>query len=120
VIYVIDNDPSVRKALERLMNAVALPVRTFASGEEFLTSARPTESDCLVVDPDMPGMSGLELQKRLQQAGPRAGVIFITARENDQTREQARHAGAAGYFRKPIDDEALLDTIYFAIGLPHP
>lgn len=116
MIYVIDDDTSVRKAMARLMKSVGLPARTFASGEEFLTSVQLTASDCLLLDAHMPGMSGLDLQEKLVQSGVGAPVIFITAFDDDQTREQARRAGAAGYFRKPFDDQALLDAVYFALG----
>ena len=119
MIYVIDDDTSVRKAMERLMKSAGLPARTFSSGEEFLTSVQPTTSDCLVLDVHMPGMSGLELQKKLTQSGAAVPIIFITAVDDDQIREQARQAGAIGYFRKPFDDQALLDAIYFAVSRCH-
>ncbi len=115
MIYVIDDDTSVRRAMARLMKSVGLPALTFASGEEFLTSVQPTASDCLLLDAHMPGMSGLELQKKLTQSGTGTPIIFITAFDDDHTREQARRAGAAGYFRKPFDDQALLDAVYFAL-----
>jgi len=114
VIYVIDDDASVCKAMTRLMKSAGLSVQTFASAEAFLSSAQPTESDCLLVDIQMPGMSGLELQRQLAHLGYHVPVIFITAFDDDQVRKQARQIGAAGYFRKPFDDQALLDAIKFA------
>ena len=118
MIYVVDDDTSVCKALARLMKSAGLPVQAFASAEAFLSAVQPTDSDCLLVDIQMPGMSGLELQQRLTRSGIHAPVIFITAFDDDQVRKQARQGGAAGYFRKPFDDQALLDAIKFAVTRP--
>ncbi len=114
MIYVVDDDASICKAMTRLMKSAGLSVQTFTSAEAFLNSVQPTESDCLLVDVQMPGMSGLELQRQLVRSGIRVPVIFITAFDDDQVRQQARQGGAAGYFRKPFDDQALLDAIKFA------
>lgn len=116
MIYIVDDDASVRKAMARLMKATGLSAQTFASAETFLQSVEPTASDCLLVDIQMPGMSGLELQQQLARSGIQVPVIFITAFDDDNSREQARRAGALGYFRKPFDDQALLDAIFFATG----
>ena len=115
MIYVIDNDPSIRKALARLMTAAGLPVCTFASGEDFLSANEPTASACLVTAVQMPGMSGLEVQHRLGQTDRRLPIIFVTSIDDEQTRDQAGRAGAVAYFHKPIDGQALLDTIAFAL-----
>lgn len=114
MIYVVDDDASICKAVTRLMSAAELPVEAFSSAEAFLAAARPSASDCLLIDIHMPGMSGLQLQQRLKETGIPVPVIFITAFDDDQARVQASRAGAAGYFRKPFDDQALLDAIYFA------
>ena len=116
MIYVVDDDASVCKAMTRLMRSAGLSVQTFASAQAFLSSVQPTEADCLLVDIQMPGMTGLELQRQLTRSGIHVPVIFITAFDDDQLREQARQGGAAGYFRKPFDDQALLDAIRFAVG----
>ena len=116
MIYVIDDDESVRKAAVRLLTAIGLPVLTFASGLEFLASIHPADDDCLVIDIHMPGMGGLELQQRLLQTGVRPVVIFTSAVDDERARWQARQAGAFGFFLKPFDGQALLDTISFAIS----
>ncbi len=116
VIYVIDDDASICMAVARLMKSAGLLVRTFASAEAFLSSVQPTQSDCLLVDIQLPGMSGLELQRELKKIGRHVPIIFITAYDDDQVREQARRGGAVGYFSKPFDDKALLDAIRFAVA----
>jgi len=113
VIYVIDNDPSVRKALQRLIKSDNLPVRAYASGHDFLTAAGPTESDCVVVDTDIPGLTGLELLQHLRGTGLKTPVILLTPHDDKEIRAKARRLGAAGCFLKPVDGQALLDAIRF-------
>ena len=113
MVFIIDDDVSVCKAMMRLMHSAGLSVQTFTSAQVFLSSVQPKESDCLLVDIQMPGMNGLELQRQLTRSGIRVPVIFITAFDDEQMRKQARQGGAAGYFRKPFDDQALLDAIRF-------
>ncbi len=115
MIYVIDDDPSVRAALTRLMTSADLLVCSFAAGEAFLTASQPTASDCLVIDVQMPGMSGLDVQQRVAQTGRGVSLIFMTAIDDEQARDQVWRAGAVAYFRKPLDGPALLDTIAFAL-----
>ena len=112
----VDDDDSVRQAMARLMKSVGMPVASFASAEAFLQSAHPTSSDCVLLDIQLPGISGLELQRQLQRAGSKTPVIFITAFDDDDNVNEASKAGAAGYFRKPFDDQALLDAIRFALS----
>ena len=116
MIYVVDDDASVRKAITRLLKSAGLSAQAFQSAEDLLRVVKAESPDCLLLDIQMPEMNGLELQRELTQSGIRIPVIFITAFDDDQTRQQAREAGAAGYFCKPFDDEALLDTIKFAVG----
>ena len=115
MIFVIDDDASVRTALARLIASAGHEAETFASAEEFLASNRPSYSDCLVVDIHLGGMSGLELQRELVQADSLAPIIFITAFDSAEVRREAKRAGADAYFRKPFDDQALLDAIDFAL-----
>ncbi len=115
MIFIVDDDASVRTAIARLMASAGHQAQTFASAEEFLASSRPAESDCLVVDIHLGGMNGLELQRELAQADSRTPIIFITAFDSTEVRRKAKRAGADAYFRKPFDDQALLDAIYFAL-----
>ncbi len=116
VIYVIDDDESVRKAFKRLLRSVNLEVETFASAEEFLRSQKADKNSCIIIDIRMPGLTGFDLQRRLMAQGSRIPVIVISASEDAQVREQARELGAVAFFRKPIDDQALLDAITWAIA----
>ena len=116
-IFIVDDDISVCKATLRLMKSMGLSAQAFTSAKDFLQSSHPIASDCLLVDIQMPGMSGLELVRQLRDSGKSVPVIFITAFDDDLMRQEARSLGAVGYFRKPFDDQALLDTIYFATGL---
>ena len=114
MIYLIDDDLSVRRAVTRLLKAAEYSVRAFASSEEFLENVRPTENDCLIVDVHMPGMSGLELQQALLDNDLHVPVIIITGRDDEASKIAARRLGAVGFFSKPFSDQALIDTIEYA------
>jgi FixJ family two-component response regulator len=115
LVYVIDDDPSLLRALRRLLGAGGFRVCTFSSAEEFLESDKPTPG-CLVLDVHLGGLSGLDLQERLLAAGRRIPVVFITAHDDALTRERARRAGAVDYLRKPFNDESLIASIKRALG----
>ena len=114
MIYVIDDDESVRKAFKRLLRSVNLEVETFASAEDFLKSQKPNKNSCIIIDIRMPGLTGFDLQRKLNDQEIRIPVIVISASDDAQIREQARELGAVAFFRKPIDDQALLDAISWA------
>lgn len=114
LVYVIDDDESVRKALKRLLRSADLDVETFSSAEEFLSNSREDQNTCILIDIRMPGLTGFDLQKRLLSKGVPIPVIVISATDDRQTREHARELGAVGFFRKPVDDQALLDAIWWA------
>jgi FixJ family two-component response regulator len=116
VISVVDDDPSVRRALKRLLTSTGFEVMTFASAREFLFSGRHKEPGCLVLDIHLGGMNGFDLQADLAASGSTLPIIFITAHDDPQTRERAMRSGAVAYLRKPFDDEALLEAILAAIG----
>jgi FixJ family two-component response regulator len=117
LIHVVDDDPSVVRALKRLLRSWGMQVRTSASGEEFLTAlSRSCDADCSVIDVQMPGMTGLEVQERMNRAGMDVPVIFITAHEEEGVEEQALRAGAAGFLRKPFTEEALVGLIRSAMS----
>ena len=98
-----------------MLKAAGFSVRAFASGGEFFKNERPTENDCIIVDVHMPGMTGLEVQQALHDNGGGTPIIFITGRSDDSIRNAARNAGAVGFFQKPFDDQAMIDTINFAL-----
>jgi FixJ family two-component response regulator len=111
MIFVVDDDLSVRKALKRLLSSAGFKVETFGSAEELLTSGRQELPDVFVIDVRMPGLSGLDLQKALTASGSRIPVIFITAYRDDQARTLAKEAGAVAFLQKPFDDRALLEAV---------
>jgi FixJ family two-component response regulator len=120
IVMIVDDDNSIRKSVRRLMKAFGVAVETFASAEEFLGSDRLDKTSCLILDVHMPGMNGLELQKRLVASGSAIPIIFITAFSNDDARAQAMKAGAVGYLAKPFDDEELLNCIHAALQHAEP
>jgi len=111
MIFVVDDDPSVRKALKRLLSSAGFNVEAFGSAEDVLKSSQQPLADGFVIDVRMPGMSGLELQRRLLAAGSRVPVIFITAHEDVEARTAAMEAGAAAFLQKPFDDRTLLEAV---------
>ena len=115
LVAVIDDDESVRTALLELLKSVGLPARTFASAEEFLKSGLQQQTGCLIADIRMPGMSGLELQAKLNADRRRIPTIFITAHGDEKMRMQALRAGAVEFLAKPFDDEVLLESVRAAL-----
>jgi FixJ family two-component response regulator len=116
MIYVIDDDESIRKAFKRLLRSVNHEVETFSSAEEFLQSKKQDKNSCIIIDITMPGLTGFDLQRELKAQGSSVPVIVISASDDAQVREQARELGAVAFFRKPIDDQALLDAISWVIS----
>ena len=110
-IVVVEDDADMGKALSRLLGAAGFSVSWFGSAEALLESGAAKDSACLVVDIHLPGISGLELRRRLVEAGSRARVIFITAYEDDQIREAAIRSGADGFFTKPFRGRQLIDVL---------
>jgi two-component system, LuxR family, response regulator FixJ len=116
-VYVIEDDASVRRSLERLLRSAGLAVRTFASAAAFLQAGCRTENTCVVADVRMQGMSGIQLQRELQRAGSPHRIIFVTAQDTEETRAEVIRAGGAALFVKPVDDQVLLDAIHWALSL---
>ena len=116
IIYIVDDDESVLKAMKRLICSMDMDVETFASGQAFLDSGFRDQNACLIADIKMRVMGGMELQKKVVAKGYKLPVIFITAFDNKNLRDKAKKAGAAGYFKKPVDDQALLDLILWALS----
>jgi FixJ family two-component response regulator len=115
-IYIVDDEPSICTAYARLVRSARMQPRTFASVEDFIRADFTDENACVISDIQMPGTNGLDLPALLAQAGHHLPVIFVTAHDTPQTRERAQSVGAAAYFRKPVDDQALLDAIAWALS----
>jgi len=115
LISVVDDDESIREALESLLEWAGFEVELFGSAHEFLSSTRLSEVACLVADVRMPGMTGLELQRQLAAAGFRIPIVFITAHGDDAARARALRAGAVAFLRKPFSEQALLDAVQAAL-----
>ena len=115
VIFVVDDDDSMRQALARLFYSVKLPVQTFASAQEFLRSERPDVPSCIVLDVRLPGLSGLDFQAELARKDIRIPIVFITGHGDIPMTVQAMKAGAIDFLQKPFRDQDLLDAVARAI-----
>jgi len=116
VISVVDDDPSVRRAIRRLLQSAGYIVEAFASAREFLASAPLGRSACLVLDIRLNGTTGFDLQEQLAADQSTIPIIFITAHDDAPTRRRVQRAGAAGYLPKPFDGAALLAAVGTATG----
>jgi DNA-binding NtrC family response regulator len=116
LVFVVDDDPSVRESLKNLIRSAGLNAETFSSAQEFLASQRPKVSSCLVLDVQLPGLSGLDLQRELAKAGVQIPIIFITGYGDVPTSVRAMKAGAVEFLTKPVNEEDLLDAIQQAIA----
>jgi FixJ family two-component response regulator len=115
VIAVVDDDPSVRQGLQRLIRSAGWKAETFASAQEFLARP-PTEApSCLVLDLQLPDLSGLDLQKRMAEVGLETPIVFLTGHGNIPASVQAMKAGAVEFLTKPVDEQDLLGAIQQAI-----
>ena len=115
LVAIVDDDDLMRGALQGMLRSVGLTSQAFASAEEFLTSGQQHRTACLIADIRMPGMSGLELQARLNDEQCRIPTIFITAHGDEKMRMQALRAGAVEFLAKPFDDEVLLESVQAAL-----
>ena len=114
-VAIVDDDDLMRSALQGLLKAVGLPARTFASAEEFLESGQLHDTACLIADIRMSGMSGLELQAKLNAERVRIPTVFITAHGDERMRMQALRAGAVEFLAKPFDNSALIESVRAAL-----
>jgi FixJ family two-component response regulator len=114
LIGVIDDDEFMRDALSRLLRSAGYKCAAFSSSQEFLDSG-PAETDCLLLDIQMPGLNGLDLQAKLREMDRGIPVIFVTAKADNEARARALQQGAAAFFTKPFNDEALLGAIQSAM-----
>jgi FixJ family two-component response regulator len=115
LVAIVDDDDLMRSALQGLLKAAGMPARAFASAEEFLESGHQHDTACLIADIRMSGMSGLELQAKLNAERLRIPTIFITAHGDERMRMQALRAGAVEFMEKPFDDEVLLESVRAAL-----
>lgn len=114
-VFVVDDDAGVRESSRLLFESVGLPVRAFASGDEFLAAYRPGMTGCVVLDLRMPGIGGLELQDRLAALGSGLQIVFLTAYGDVPTALRALRHGAANFLPKPVRDQDLLDAVNRAL-----
>ena len=120
LISVVDDDESVRRATTLLIESFGFRALTFESAEAFLKSEHLQDTSCLVIDVQMPGMNGLQLQSHLTTVGRGIPIIFITAYQSNSSRQRAMQAGAAAYLGKPFSDEQLLESIRSVLSVPPP
>jgi len=116
LVAIVDDDASIRRSTLRFLSSSGLRVEAFGSAEDFLQSGYLGGTCCLLLDLDMPGMGGLELQLRLAEIGSRIPIVFLTARASEEEEHRALRAGAVGFLRKPVDKETLLRAIKVALG----
>jgi len=116
LVFVVDDDPSVRRAIKRLVESVGLQVELFGSATEFMNSSHPDVASCLVLDIRLPGISGLDFQRELLKTKQEIPTIFITAHGDIQMTVRAMKAGAVEFLTKPFRDQDLLDAIQIALG----
>jgi FixJ family two-component response regulator len=116
IVFVVDDDPSVRRAIKRLIGSVGLRVELFGSPQEFI-NRRPDAPSCLVLDIRLPGISGLDFQRELAHSGIHIPIIFITAHGDIPMTVRAMKAGAVEFLTKPFRDQDLLDAIQIALDM---
>jgi len=114
-VAIVDDEEGIRKALSRLLRASGLEAESYANGQEFLDAAAEHRPDCVVLDLHMPGMSGLQVLRKIKATGQRLSIVVITAHDEPETREQCIDAGACAYLRKPLEDRLLLNAISAAM-----
>ena len=115
IVFVVEDDASVRRAVGSLVRLAGLRVQTFPSAQEFLAFPRPDVPSCLVLDVQLPGLSGLDLQEELAKADVQIPIIFLTGHGDIPMTVRAMKAGALEFFPKPFDDQDLLEAIHEAI-----
>ena len=114
-VFVVDDDPSIRAAIKRLMASVGLPCETFGGAAEFLQRTEQAVSGCVLLDVRMPGLSGMDLQRMLKAAGHDLPIIFVTAHADVALTVRAMKEGAMEVLTKPFDGQVLLDAVYQAL-----
>jgi FixJ family two-component response regulator len=118
LVAIVDDDASMRQSSCRLVRSFGYRAEAFASGDEFLGSPRLAETACLLLDVRMPGVDGLEVQRRLAERGADIPIVFLTGRATDDEERRARAAGAVEFLRKPVRSDALLQAFRKALQTP--
>jgi|SRR5579859_3166584 len=115
-VSIVDDDPLAREGIRELVESLGYKALAFVSAQDFLQSGAITTTGCLITDLQMPGLSGLDLQERLQAQGYRTPVIFITAYPNEKHRSRAMRAGALGFLSKPFEEQCLVKCLAVAMN----
>lgn len=116
-VAVVDDDASLRRSVGRLLNAYGFAAVEYASAEAFLGRGPETSIDCVVLDIDLRGMSGIDLQRKVKEAGLKLPIIFITALEDTRLQTKAEQAGSIAYLRKPFAGSVLIEAVKKSVGL---
>jgi FixJ family two-component response regulator len=119
MIYLIDDDKSVRRGFEMFLKSVDMELKSFENAEDYLSAVKPQPKDILILDLHLPGMNGCELLNHMRKDGITIPVIIVTAFDEPESREACRQYGVMAYLRKPVDSEALLDIITYNIPPPN-
>ena len=116
MVSIVDDDPLAREGIRELVESLGYTALAFGSAQDFLQSGAIAATGCLITDLQMPGLSGLDLQERLQEQGYRTPVILITAYPNEKHRSRAMSAGAIGFLSKPFEEQCLVDCLSVAMS----
>jgi FixJ family two-component response regulator len=119
LISIVDDEACVRESLSSLIRSMGHEATEYASAEDFLELGHRDETECLILDVRMPGMGGLELQRRLAEIGCRIPIVFLSARASEEEKRRALRAGATDFLGKPVNEDALLHAIRAALGVPN-
>jgi FixJ family two-component response regulator len=117
LVAIVDDDASIRRSTSRLIRSLGYRAEVFGSAEAFLDSGRAAKTACLILDLRMPGMDGLELQRRLAENGPPIPIVFITGRASEEEQQRALRGGAVAFLRKPVDKEVLVRVLATALQM---
>ena len=115
LIAIVDDDQWIRRSLQRLLKSAGYRAEAFVSAEHYLAAGNHEETRCIILDIGLPGMNGFELERRLTAEDSRLPVVFVSAHDEPEVRDEAAHAGAVAFLGKPFDDNALLDAICTAL-----
>lgn len=115
-IAIVDDDASIRRALDRLLRAFAFETQTYGSGPEFLAGVHGFRPDCVILDLHMEGMNGLDVQRHLTRIGSHAAIIMISGHDNAQAKAESLSLGAEAFLSKPVDGQLLISTVERLVG----